>query len=245
MSDHGLLAINPACGIRTVGLFDGHRCVVVDDFLADPMGARSYALSRRLEFLELGRYYPGPELPVPGALLAPFDSWWKRSLCKPLGLLRGGATTQARFSIITKKPQELPLKKRFCHQDPLVVHGGIHAAGIAGVLYLFHDPQLGGTSFFRKRENGSFAEIEMLKRMGRTSELAARYPFLLEPPRYMLDSNPLFERMGAVAAQFNRAVFYDRSIFHSPDVTNPDLVTAELSTGRLTMNFFVDALRAV
>lgn len=45
MSGHGLLAINPACDIRTVGLFDGHRCVVVDDFLADPMGARSYALS--------------------------------------------------------------------------------------------------------------------------------------------------------------------------------------------------------
>ncbi|MFZ5560444.1 MAG: hypothetical protein ACOY41_02770 [Pseudomonadota bacterium] len=44
MSAHGLLAINPACGIRTVGLFDGHRCVVVDDFLADPMGAELCAV---------------------------------------------------------------------------------------------------------------------------------------------------------------------------------------------------------
>lgn len=239
-----LLAISPDCQVSTIELFDGHRAVMVDDFLADPARARAWAISRGADFAEQGGYYPGPELALPPASLAAFNQWWRRHLCAPLGLLRGGATSRGRFSVVTRRPHELPLGKRFCHKDPLVVGGGPDAIGIAGVLYLFMDVQLGGTSFFRPRPGASLADLRALQSQGRMAELAAKYPFVLEPPRYMLESNPLFERVTAIPARFNRAVFYDRSIYHSPDVTDPERVTTDLAHGRLTVNFFIDAHRA-
>lgn len=239
-----LLAISPDCRLSTVELFDGHRAVMVDDFLVDPARARAWAISQAAAFAERGGYYPGPELAVPPAWLLHFSQWWRRHLCAPLGLLRGGAASRARFSLITRRPHELPLKKRFCHMDPLFAGGGADTIGIAGVLYLFEDPHLGGTSFFRPQPGASFADMESLMRAGRMVELAARYPFVLEPPRYMLDSNPLFERMTAIPARFNRIVFYDSSLYHSPDVTDPERVTPDLDRGRLTVNFFINAHRA-
>lgn len=241
---HGLLEINPACSVRVVDLFDGYRCVIVDDFLENPERLRSYGLSRAGEFVESKKNnYPGPELTLPDTDVVPFERWWRHNLCHSLGFLRGGAVSRARLSIVTKKPDELNLRQRLCHKDPVWSKGRSDPVGIAGVLYLFDDSRIGGTAFFRQRDDASLENAYGLYDQGRHVELAAKYNFFRERPRYMTVSNEFFERMAAVEAVFNRAVFYDGAIFHTGDIKFPELITSDLRTGRLTANFFIDATR--
>jgi hypothetical protein len=57
-------------------------------------------------------------------------------------------------------------------------------------------------------------------------------------PAYPTATNAYFEKMATVPAAFNRAVFYDGSIYHSGDIRHPELLSADPEKGRLTINAF-------
>jgi Rps23 Pro-64 3,4-dihydroxylase Tpa1-like proline 4-hydroxylase len=57
-------------------------------------------------------------------------------------------------------------------------------------------------------------------------------------PRYMTASNEWFEQVATVPAKFNRAIFYDGSVFHAAQIERPQLLTDDPATGRLTLNGF-------
>jgi hypothetical protein len=59
-----------------------------------------------------------------------------------------------------------------------------------------------------------------------------------KPPCYITESNEIAERLDVVSAKFNRLVFYSGDIPHSAQVASPELLTNDLSTGRLTLNCF-------
>jgi hypothetical protein len=46
-----------------------------------------------------------------------------------------------------------------------------------------------------------------------------------------------------VPAAWNRAIFYDATLFHSADVDQPELMSAEARRGRLTLNGFFTCTR--
>ena len=57
----------------------------------------------------------------------------------------------------------------------------------------------------------------------------------------MTRSNDIAELLTVVPARFNRLVFYDGEAPHSGHITHPDLLSDDLSKGRLTFNFFANA----
>ena len=57
-------------------------------------------------------------------------------------------------------------------------------------------------------------------------------------PGYMKGDNAYFERVAKVLAAWNRAIFYDGSLFHAPDVDQPTLLSNDALQGRLTLNGF-------
>ena len=59
----------------------------------------------------------------------------------------------------------------------------------------------------------------------------------------MTGSNDIAELLTVVPARFNRLVFYDGEAPHSGHIANPDLLSDDLSKGRLTFNFFANAHR--
>lgn len=241
-----LLEVNPECKVQVVDLFDGYRCVIVDDFLAQPSLLRAYGMAQSHLFSERNtNNYPGPELSLPPAAIESFDHWWKKQLAPVFGMLRSGASSRARLSVTTRKPEELTIRQRFCHVDRVWTKGLHDQIGIAGVLYLFSNPLLGGTAFYRRREDIiSRKELFALYRDGCFEELAEKYPFFRDPPHYMVESNEFYERMAAVEPVFNRALFYEGSIFHSGDIKHPEFLTSDIRRGRLSANIFVDAMRA-
>ena len=108
----------------------------------------------------------------------------------------------------------------------------------ASVLYLFQDPALGGTAFFRpKQPIARIAELVQASSKLAPAAFTERYGI---PPGYPTASNAWFERVAAVPARFNRLIFYPGNVFHSADIGEPARLVADPRAGRLTLNgFFV------
>lgn len=104
------------------------------------------------------------------------------------------------------------------------------------VAYLFQDPALGGTSFYRSLQSEADTD-RMIEDAGRMSgaEFGARYGL---EPGYLSGSNRYFERVAQIPAAWNRMLFYNGDLFHSGDVTAPERLSGDPRTGRLTLNGF-------
>jgi hypothetical protein len=111
----------------------------------------------------------------------------------------------------------------------------------ASVLYLFHDPALGGTSFYRPRRPGPVIDRLVADSLTlEASDFAARHGV---QRGYMTDGNQHFERVATVPAAWNRLIFYDGEIFHSGDIAQPLLMSSDPARGRLTLNGFFTCRR--
>jgi hypothetical protein len=138
------------------------------------------------------------------------------------------------MSMVTLMPEKLVPFQRIPHVD-----GGPFQPGegnFAMVLYLFKDERMGGTSFFRPRV-GAAALSSMMARAQHMDSHA--FSALIDSaPAYPTKTNAYFEKVAAIPAAFNRAVFYDGTIYHSGDIHHPELLSANPEQGRLTVNAF-------
>lgn len=228
------LRFNPRPRLRTLEIGPDRVCLVVDDALLDPDAWVAHAAARRADFAErAGNAYPGPELALAEAVLESLDGFFAVHARRPLGGRRT-LRRSARLSLATRSAEQLVPRQWLCHVDRLDVEPGQNIA--ASVLYLFKDPALGGTAFYRPRRPA--AEIGALVQASASlppAEFSARYGLA---PGYMTRDNDWFGRVAAVPARFNRLIFYPGNVFHSADIERPDLLHDDPARGRLTMNGF-------
>ncbi|HLQ12935.1 MAG TPA: DUF6445 family protein [Steroidobacteraceae bacterium] len=210
-------------------------CVVVDNALSNPEGLIDWAAAQAFE---PPRDYPYPGLvcPAPADLtqrVADHFALHARSRLQA----RRTQTATVRLSLVTKPPDQLDPIQWQCHRDRLAKEPE-KVVYAAMVLYLYRNPALGGTTFYRPRQSAEqtsrmFIDSEALSR----AEFSARYGL---QAGYMVDSNAYFERIGRVPAVWNRMIYYDGGLFHSGDINEPSLLSADPRAGRLTLNgFFV------
>jgi hypothetical protein len=229
---------NPKPRLRTVPISDGQHCLVFDDVLLDP-GALAQEVARR-------GFTPGAHYPYPGPILmAPpwLTELVTRHFAEHARTRLGGRRVQSgsvRFSLVSTPPEELAPIQWQCHRDRLAVEPE-KVLFAASVLYLFRDPALGGTSFYRSRLSRDETEqlVADSAALGAT-EFTARYGV---PAGYMQGSNRNFELVASVPAAWNRLICYDGSLFHSADV-DPSRLSDDPLTGRLTLNGFYICTRA-
>lgn len=198
-----------------------------------------YAIAHRASFaMAPFNAYPGIEFHLPAALSAQLDDFFRLHIRRHL---HGRRTLQmySRLSMVTLAPHQLSPIQWLCHRDRMGVPPDQCVA--ASVLYLFNDENLGGTSFYTPK--GTAAETENLMRF---AAIATPEAFTAETgvaPGYLLDSIAHFERVCTVPARWNRMIFYDGSQFHSPDIRAPEKLSADLASGRLTLNGFYTCSR--
>jgi hypothetical protein len=191
-------------------------------------------------FTPLGHYpYPGPVLMAPawltGLVTAHFTEHARTRL--------GGRRVQSgsvRFSLVSTPPEQLAPIQWQCHRDRLAVEPA-KVLFAASVLYLFRDPTLGGTSFYRSRL--SREDTEQMVADSAALDAAAFTERWRVSAGYMQGSNRNFELVASVPAAWNRLICYDGSLFHSADV-NPGRLSDDPCTGRLTLNGFYNCTRA-
>lgn len=233
---------NPRPTLSQVPIGDGATCVVIDDALEDPQALVDLSLRHRSAFtMAQANAFPGLELPLPDSVTHRFSECFSQHARGVVGARRVLSAT-GRLSMVTLLPSQLAPLQRVCHRDRLAAAAD-QCVG-AGVLYLFHDAALGGTSFFRARRE---AEDDIEARMRRWSVMdnAAFDAETGLTPAYMTQSNAHFEKTAAVPARWNRLVFYDGSRFHTSHIEQPGHLSDDPARGRLTINlFFVCRRRA-
>lgn len=230
---------NPHPRIQAVPLFDGHQCLVVDDALEDPAHWAAWSVAQRPNLTPSGHAYPGVEMWLPDEPTRLLAEFFLQHLRSALGMRRI-VNAACRLSLVSLPPTALAPRQWLCHRDSRGVPEG--QAMIASVLYLFQDPALGGTSFYRPLHPRDETEalVQDSTRLD-TAAFAARHPDI--PQAYMVEGNRWFERVATVPARFNRAIFYDGGLFHSGDIRHPERMTADPATGRLTFNGFIRCTR--
>lgn len=226
--------LNPRPNISMVPIFDGHQCVIVDDFLLNPAELVDHASTNHAQFNDDPRnYYPGPEMQIGGAFAACLRDAFLQHARTPLKARRV-TNMMSRMSLVTRRPEQVLPAQRLPHRDIDGLPDGEGAAAM--VLYLFQDARFGGTSFFKPKVPAE--EIAALMQQLRRQELAGETPPAAEPPTYAIASSRYFENVLTVAPRYNRAIFYDGRLYHSGDLHAPELMTNDPRTGRLTVNAF-------
>ena len=236
-----MLRINPNAEVQLHEISDGRYCAIIDDVLEDPESLIEFAVRMAPRF-EWWSVPPGPRLIAPEDALLDLKRLIRSKLSRHFPFHRGGLSLRACLSNITVPPERLSHLQRLCHIDESET---TNTRYFAGLIYLFRNPDLGGTAFYRWNKPEVIARAEQLHEVDPAA--AERYletslEIFQKPPQYMTESNDLAELLSVVPARFNRLVFYDGSSPHTGHITHPELLSDDLSRGRLTLNFFTTAL---
>lgn len=227
-----MLSPRPRVSVLPIG--GDSPCVVVDDALIAPQDLVDLALRHRAAF-DAPRHnaYPGIELPLPEEMVGRFTEHLALHARRHLPARRV-LQAHGRLAMVTVPPSALSPVQRVCHRDRLATSTA--ECAIAAVLYLFHDVQLGGTSFFTPRQSPAQTDALMDSLTGEHAEAQARTMDL--PPGYMVSDHPLFSLAAAVPPRWNRLIYYDGGRFHNSHIARPDLLNDDPASGRLTLNLF-------
>jgi hypothetical protein len=237
-----LLQINPRLEIQASRISEDQACVVVDDFLLNARELVDYAVTHREEFIEPERAYPGRILPFDNDFLDPLHRFIRYEMTRIFPFCRGGAEFHTQFSLATLQPEQFTWIQRLCHTDPRLQAGRVNYAAL---LYLFDNPDMGGTGFYRWKDETYWQRMAERQRENPDAgldELRERFELFREPPRYMTASNEAAELLDVVPARFNRLVFYSGDLPHNAHIEHPELLSPDPARGRLTLNCFVNAV---
>lgn len=205
--------------------------IVIDNFHRDIEYIIEYV--KRSEFHPSINFYPGVRAEL-------CDAYWSHDQV----MLCQGAITQAfnisgkielldaSFSMVTTQPEHLDPLQSLPHCD------AYQPRHIALVHYL--SPNFpGGTAFFRHRST----ELQTVSEQNRAAYFKALQSELDRdgpPPReYVRGDTELFEQIHEVESRFNRAVLYRGQQLHSGVIDPSARLSADPSTGRLTVTAFM------
>jgi len=232
------IRINPDAVTEQVPINDKFFAIIVDDFLLNPDELLEYAKTHRSEFEISQRSYPGEVLDLEPGSVEQISRFWRSRLSRVFSFARSGIKDSCQISLTTLQPKDFSWIQRLPHTDPRSDPG---KENIALLVYLFDNPDLGGTGFYRYRDI-KFWESMKPKQVddpdGGFSIVETRYPMFGDPPKYPSESNQAVELITMVPAKFNRMLCYSGDILHSAYIPDASLLSEDCSRGRLTLNGF-------
>ena len=232
------IGVNPDASIDVRSIDGDDTVVVIDDFLRDPGQLVEFAVAHAGDFEEQAIGYPGVLYDVPPDAMAEIHRFLRSRMSPMFGFLKGGIRTSTYLSMATRAPDELSPLQRLCHSDP---RERADRRNYAGLVYLFDDGRLGGTGFYRWRDRSLIEQataMEIEKPGSSLEFLQQHFEMYRTEPQYMSGSNDAAELLLEIPARFNRFIFYSGDIPHSAHIPEPDRLSTDFSTGRLTLNCF-------
>ena len=236
------IEINPRAQIQIERINDEHNAVIIDDFLKHPEALVEFAGSHAADFAVPKDGYPGLLRDVDEACMAAIYRFIRAEMSRQFGFLKGGIRTSTYLSMATLRPSALQNLQRLCHTDP---RNRSDRRNYAGLVYLFENAELGGTGFYRWKEQQRITEataLEVQDPQRALEYLQQHFATFNEPARYMTGSNEIAELLCNIPAQFNRFVFYSGDVPHSAAIARPELLCDDFAKGRLTLNCFASVL---
>jgi len=236
------LQINTDATIRREAISTDHHCVIVDEFLRNPDELVEFAALHAGEFSNYDSGYPGRQFHVNDDLMGDVYRFIRFEMTQHFPFFKGSMILWTLLSMVTLRPNELSARQRICHTDPIPSPG---RTVYAGLLYLFKNEDLGGTGFYRWKDKELLEKVAAVEREDPERGWAYRqekFPTFREPARYMTDSNEIAELCRTISPHFNRLIFYWGGVPHSGTISAPELLSADVKRGRLTLNVFASVL---
>ena len=232
------IEINPDPDIQVRQISEDSHCIIVDNFLRNPEAIVEFACANaeKFELQDVG--YPGVLYDVDRTAMSEVQRFIRSHMSRQFSFLKGDIRTTTYLSMATRQPEELSPLQRLCHSDP---RERTDRRNYAGLVYLFEDEALGGTGFYRWKEQKRIEEATALELENPGSSLEflrEHFAMYREAPQYMCGNNEVAELLLDVPARFNRFVFYSGDVPHSALIPQPELLSADFSKGRLTLNCF-------
>jgi hypothetical protein len=229
------LELHPDLAVRRVELgAEGAPLLIIDRFVADP----EYLLRKaaRSHFVPTGKMFPGIRARAPATYQKLLEELILPRLQSCFGIGPGMLSFPlCHYSLVTNPPESLAFLQRIPHID------SVAANGLATVHYLFRG-DWGGTAFYRHRKT-RFEYIDE-KRLDGYSRLLRQQEADKDSPTtgYIDGDSAFFEQIAKVDGVFNRMVVYKRNSLHCGSIDNSRVPPADVLTGRLSINSFIDVL---
>ena len=242
MSALPVIRLNQRSSLRREQIAENDFCVIVDDFLENPDMLVEFAAGHPADFSNPNVGYPGRQLRVDDNAMADIFRFIRSRMSKQYNFMRSRIGIRSLLSMVTLRPEELAYMQRICHIDS---NPGPGRDKYAALVYLFDDERLGGTSFFRWRDEALvWKGVNLLREdtAGGEAFMQEHFETLGGPPRYMTESNEIAELLYTVPPRFNRFVFYSGDMPHSAAIAAPELLSDDPRQGRLTLNLFFSVL---
>ena len=208
--------------------------LVVDNLVTQPDELIRWAASK--VFVNAGRSFPGIRARAPLSYRKFIIDALQGELMGFFGLDgRSMEFSMAHYSLVTTPPGKLEMVQRIPHVD------SARGNGLASVHYLFRR-NYGGTAFYRHRGTG----FEYVDESRHTLYFKTLQDELRGPdapaPEYINGDTPLFEQVAKQEGMFNRILFYRRNSLHSGRIARDFVPVADIATGRLSINCFLDPI---
>jgi hypothetical protein len=184
------------------------------------------------------RSYPGEVLDLAQPVFPELTRFIRSHLSRVFSFARSGIQDTCQLSITTLQPEKFSWIQRLPHTDYRRDPGRENYAILA---YLFENEELGGTGFYRYRDEkfwSSMAPKQVDDPNGGLKTVQTRYPMFLEPPKYPSESDEAVELITMVPAKFNRMICYNGDVPHSAYIPEAGLLNDDCRKGRLTLNSF-------
>jgi hypothetical protein len=234
--------LNPDMTITEQRIGDVARCFIADDFFRNPEEIVSLAARQRSQFEMPQRSYPGLVLDLDQDMCSELNRFIRSRMNRLFGYARAGVKASAQLSLTTLQPEDFTWVQRLPHTDPRPEAG---RRNFALLVYLFRDEALGGTGFYRLRDERFWGEVVPLQFKDPEAGLERvmeRYPMFSNPPQYITESNDAAELLTMVPARFNRMICYSGEVPHSAYIREAQRLSDDCERGRLTLNAFASVI---
>lgn len=204
--------------------------VVIDGFsgMADTLLAQG----RAAEYRDPGASYPGIRSWAEPHYLDRRRQLLFGIMQRVFGFQRGVELEVSTFSIVSLPPEDLAPLQRIPHYDS-------PQPGVIGVMHYLMGPETGGTAFYRHRRTG-FEAVTPEREAAYNAALAQDMQEYGDPPAgYYHGDSDRYEMIGEIEARPDRFALYRGRLLHSGVIPDPDALSADPATGRLTINMFL------
>lgn len=203
--------------------------IVFDDFVPRPDLLTDDAAM--LGFAPMGLHYPGVRAVVPPALVRRFVDPLAPLIEEIFGV-RACTVVDALYSLVTTPPGTLTPIQRLPHFD------GVEPERLA-LLHFLTEAPASGTAFYRHRVTGfetvTAARLSDYERTLGEEILRDGVP----TSAYIDGDTTLFEEVAVFEGRYNRALLYPSNALHCARISDDLGFSADVATGRLTVNTFL------
>ncbi len=212
---------------------EGEPVAVIENFAADPVALRSAATMQCFEKRNSG-HYPGLKAPVPPTYLPEQRNVLARVFDEVFGIADKVSVLDICFAMVTSPTDDLSIQQRIPHVDAL-------EPGRLALIHYLVPGGCDGTAFFRHRSTG-FETVDQMRSADYFTYLNVDLRTYGELPQiYPNESTPIFEQTRHFDGLYNRALVYRGRMLHSGAIGPESALSADTSTGRLTITGFFAA----